>query len=227
MTIRRYLPLLTGLTALAAMTSASAAPVLIDFTDSRWSGANGQTGFTQTYGDVDVTLSTSSGRLTFNAPEAPNAASPLALHGDGIGIGDDEISWNQSLNVMFSSGVTVLGYMFLDLFDGEGPDGGGERAFADFTTAGGGFQQTSYGTATDRVGFFEQNVEPLMDTTGAVFSVGGSENDWSKFSDFALAGIWIDAPVSVPEPETLGLMTLALAAAFAGGRGRRRTPWAG
>lgn len=188
--------------------SASALPVLIDFTDKAWAGVQGQSTYSRTYGSVEVTLSTS-GRMTFNDHEAPASGPSLALDGDGIGIGDDEISWGEQLDVRFSSAVTVLGYYFLDMFAGEGPGGMGELATVIFDTA----SFLDQGVATDSVGYYGREVS--LETTSISFLAGdaltGGDANFA-FSDYALAGILIDAgPVAVPEPGTLALFGFGIA----------------
>src|SRR5690606_14503640 len=93
----------------------------IDFTSDIWSGVNGQTTYTRAYDGFDVTL-TATGAMTFNAESLSGSAGSLALNGDGIGIGDDEISFRggERIDVTFSSNVVVLGYYFLDFFADEG-----------------------------------------------------------------------------------------------------------
>src|SRR5690606_32115435 len=108
---------------------------------------------TEVYDGLGVELSASSGRMTFNSAEAPSRTSPLAFDGDGIGIQNDEISWGQSLSVTFSAGVTLLGYAFLDLFAGEGPDGEAELALVDILSGTGSATHLNYGSATDKVGW--------------------------------------------------------------------------
>jgi hypothetical protein len=212
-----------ALAGMALSTSVNATPVLVDFTSDAWSGAQGQTSFSVTYGSVDVAVVAATGKLTFNAADAPAAASPydfLALHGDGIGIGDDEIGPGQSLGVSFSAGVKILGYYFLDLFTNEGPGGASERALVGLLTPGGTVSLTDSATAAPKsAGFYAREG---LDIAGVIRV---SLSSLLAFSDYSLAGILFDdgtTPVSVvagseptvvvPEPAPLLLLPLGLLA---------------
>jgi hypothetical protein len=228
--IHRVVFVLVGL---AAMSRAAAVPVLIDFTDARWSSGQGEISFSQTYGSLDVTLQSGpSGSLTFNASDASGSMPEfdfLALHGDGIGIGDDEISLGEWLNVTFSANVTVLSYYLLDLFADEGPNGLGELALASFAMSGPDTGYLDIGTATHSAGFYAREGLTIGDVAGISFSTAyGFPTALWDFSDFALAGIMVDdgiEAVSVPEPGTLGLLGLGLAGLFTlGRRGRTVLP---
>jgi hypothetical protein len=205
--IESYMDIQIGRIAVAVISvgiaaQAAAVPMFLDFTGNFWSGAHGQTSFSQTYGSLEVTLA-ASGPLTFNDHEVGGTDS------DGIGIGDDEIGFGEWVEILFSSNVTVLGYGFLDFFAGEGPNGVGERADVNFTTAGSDVSSWDIGVATDtrggysRMGLDVGNVS-MISLSGAL----------GAYSDFALAGLWIDdgTPVSVPEPGTLGLLGVGFAA---------------
>lgn len=204
-------------------TPAVAVPIMIDFTNEGWLAAQGLSGYTQSYGSLDVTISTS-GSLTFNAAEAPDAdSSILALDGDGIGVGDDEISWGERIDVSFSTSVTVLGYYFLDFFAGEGPGGIGELATVLFDT----ISFVDEGLAADGVGYYGRDVSVLTTSISFIAGLVQGVGDYG-FSDFALAGILIDdgtapiggtQPVAVAEPQTLALFALGLFGLVIAGRG--------
>jgi hypothetical protein len=219
---------LLGAGAMSSMQIASATPLLIDFTDASWSGVSGQGSFGQTYGSLNVTVTSSGQSLTFNGGTASGGPATMALDGDGLGIGDDEVGPNgdEQLQVLFSAPVTVLGYYFLDLFGGEGPDGEGEGTRVDFQTLGLGPTFADVGTAMDGVGFYGREGLSIGDTVGISFMAGTWENGLrmsDRFSDFAIAGLLIDdSAVTVPEPGTTWLLLAGLGGlVVARGRGRR------
>jgi hypothetical protein len=118
--------LVAGLLACVSITQA--APVLVDFTDgSKWSAANGQSSFTATYGDVDVTASATGGNLSFNGGNDKNgcisglnqSVHNLVCDGDGLGINNDEITEGgfQKITIMFSKAVSLNDIELLDLFN--------------------------------------------------------------------------------------------------------------
>ncbi len=114
---------------LALAPAANAAIQAIDFTSANpWSAVQGQTSYSS--GGVTVSSQgTGGGTLTFNTIGASGdpakslqPCSVYACDGDGIGIGDDEVSWKTSgfdelLEVRFDSAVTVTEISFLDLFN--------------------------------------------------------------------------------------------------------------
>lgn len=115
---------------LAFAMSAQAAPQLIDFTDgSKWSAANGLSSFTASYGDLDVTASSVGGNLSFNGGRDKNgcisglnqSVHNLVCDGDGLGIGNDEITEGgfQRITITFSSSVTIGDVELLDLFNNQ------------------------------------------------------------------------------------------------------------
>jgi hypothetical protein len=205
---------------------AQAVPLFVDFTSaSNWGSAEGQTSHTSTYGSVDVTLSVLSGSaLSFNAGTAAASTAHtnhLALDGDGIGIGNDEIGAGEQLKVTFSSPVTVLSLELLDLFPNEGTGGASEQFLADFGAAG-----TLSGSAlgVDPSGYYANlGLNFAGVSSFSLSSLGGS------WSDFALAGIWVDDgllsvfnAVSVIEPGILLLLGTGLF--IIGASGLRRRP---
>lgn len=114
---------------------ANAAVVEIDFTDlGIFGGANGSTAFGPvTVGGIDVSLSSTGGNMTTNAGDKAGCVDgntdlshDLTCDGDGIGIVDDEVSYDQELlTVTLDAGsvtFVVESIEFLDLFS---PEGGG------------------------------------------------------------------------------------------------------
>ena len=188
--------------------SLSSHATLIDFTDSSWQAAID--GDTATIGDITLTAST--GYLTFNADDnagclAGQPTNGLTCDGDGIGIYDDEIAskYQQQITIDFAQAVNISNIFLLDLFPNEGPDGeaeqaiiNGEQYFGDNLLAGG-----FYAT-----GFTAQGITQL------IFS--GNLDD---FSDYAVAGIEVSA---VPLPGAVVLFGTALLGFFGVNAGRKR-----
>ncbi len=223
--------LISTFLALLSTNSARASPVLIDFTSDMWSGVDGRTSYTRSYGGLDVTLNATGGAMTFNARSGGDSAGSLALHGDGIGIGDDEIGFlgGQRLDVTFSSNVRVLGYYFLDFFADEGFDGlTGEFATVMFDSA----LWFDEGFARDDLGYYAREGLSIATTQLSFMAgLGGdldalSQSDLTSlglfdplspffgFSDYSLAGILIDfgrSSIPVPAPSSLALLAVGLA----------------
>jgi hypothetical protein len=203
------------LVAALGVSQAKAGPILIDFTDmSQWGSAVGETSYSQTYGSLNVTVNATGGTMTFNSHEAPTGgpgSSYMAFQGDGLGIGDDEISWggSQLLQVSFSSQVTVLGYYFLDFFAND-QGVADERALVTLYTADGLVILDDTAYATDAWGFYAREGLGIDGTNSLSFSA--SIGDHRK-NDYALAGLLV-AFYSVPEPGTLGLLVVAFGTAL-------------
>jgi hypothetical protein len=131
--------LFSAILVLAAMVfgtgAARAGPVLLDFTSpAPWAGAHNQTSFSTVIGDLTVTLTAHGGgtpRMNFNSSaserqgcQAGYGGSPahdLACGGDGLGIGDDEITEGgiEQLKVAFSRPVDLINIELLDLFSND------------------------------------------------------------------------------------------------------------
>lgn len=195
---------------LIAMGSAQAAVISIDFTDSDadgtlW-GSVGGIPASASIGGLMVTLS-SGGTMTFNAGESAGCTSAgvtgLVCDGDGIGIGDDEITYDsEMLTVTFEHDVKVLSIEFLDLFmAGTGsPDPETEVARWEFDD---GTFGTVSGNLTGNGGY--RLVNGIDKVTGFLeFTAILPAN-----SDYALARIEVER-LSVPEPATLALLGLGL-----------------
>lgn len=193
----------TSLAILAISISAHA--TLIDFTDAKWKTAiNGNT--VAVLSDASfgqITLTASGGNFSFNDSTgeksgcaASTGGSLLACGGDGIGIGNDEItelnrtqSNPQSITVSFDTGpVDINNIYLLDLFaDDNGVSGRNETAV--ITTGSDTFYFTATSSATG--GFYD--TEFYGNNISSIILSGNA--DW--FSDYALAGIEI-SPVPIP-----------------------------
>lgn len=195
--------------------SAQAAPQLVDFTDgSKWSAANGLNSFTASYGDVDVTASSVGGNLSFNGGRDKNgcvsglnqSVHNLVCDGDGLGIGNDEITQGgvQQITITFSTSVTLNDIEFLDLFNNSNES---EEALVRLNS---GIFQTH--ASNNLTGGYHRTLETGADITMVVLK---SAND--NHSDYALARISFTLnniqglTASVPAPSALLLMMPGLA----------------
>ena len=188
-----------GLAALLIATLPAQA-TLIDFTASNSNPVNA--------GGVTATV-TGSGSLTWtafdgNAGAAPCLTSLLACDNDGIGIGDDEITFNTEwLLVSFSQAVNVTNIHLFDLF-GINDDAAGnpaERAWMGFYNSSSILLDSWLITGTAAPGTVS-GYATRAGLVGSVSSVRFYTNEVAN-SDFALAGIEF---VAVPEPSMLMLL---------------------
>lgn len=200
---------------LAFAVSAQAAPQLIDFTDgSKWSAANGLSSFTASYGDLDVTASSVGGNLSFNGGSDKNGCISglnqsihnLVCDGDGLGIGNDEITEGgfQRITITFSKSVTVNDIELLDLFNNQS-----ENEVALIRLNDGIFDNH---VSNNLTGGYHRTMETGSDITMVVLK---SAND--NHSDYALARISLTLnsiqgfTTGVPAPSALLLMMPGLA----------------
>lgn len=220
--------------ALVVIVLAQAQASLIDFTDDIWK-SSGQ----HSYGDVTVTLTSNPTSYTTMETNGCDGSYGLSCDFDGIGVGDDEITWTSGnyqygeyLTVDFTDaagsayGVDIEAVILLDLFD---ETGGREVAQMKAIDSQGGiswavWQQDAgyqgaygwyYGTEANDLkgsgGFFTDIVtlEFFSDGAGSFTSISNS--------DYALAALKL---VSVPEPSSIALFLLG-SVALIGARRRR------
>lgn len=195
--------------------SAQAAPLLIDFTDgSKWSAANGLSSFTASYGDLDVTASSVGGNLSFNGGRDKNgcisglnqSVHNLICDGDGLGIGNDEITEGgfQKITITFSESVTLGDVELLDLFNNHNES---EEALVRLND---GLFDTH--ASNNLTGGYHRTMETGADITMVVLK---SAND--NHSDYALARISLTLnnirgfDTAVPAPSALLLMMPGIA----------------
>lgn len=217
------------LTAATLLLSVSANATLIDFTDrAKWL-ADGSSA-SVTYGDLTVTVlayDKNGQRTNFNAEQDFDGQSPCTLPGigtlvcdsDGLGIGDDEITFGsggmyevERIRVKFSRPVDLSAVVFLDLFAKGSPSDNPTEIAQSVWTNG---SNVWSGTATDTTGFFVatamngdlQGVRPFNDVNEISFFADTAGAASPANTDFALAAIVID----VPAPSALFLMIAAIA----------------
>lgn len=195
--------------------SAQAAPQLIDFTDgSKWSAANGLSSFTASYGDLDVTASSEGGNLSFNGGRDKNgcisglnqSVHNLVCDGDGLGIGNDEITEGgfQKITITFSKSVTINDIELLDLFNNH------RESEVALVRLNDGLFDTH--VSNNLTGGYHRTMETGSDITMVVLK---SAND--NHSDYALARIALTLNsiqgfnTPVPAPSALLLMMPGIA----------------
>jgi hypothetical protein len=210
-TIRTFV---TGALLLAPFSAVHA--VTVDFTGDAWSGVNGTNNHSIGTG---ITLSSVGGSMTFNSSDGAAgcgnankltiiATTGLECTGDGIGIGNDEITQggNQSLTVTFDDGpVNIHAIHFLDLFAREST---GEKAVIQWAT--GPYEAHATPAPFNEGGYWEINKGPSAYDGGLAmagitsFTLTGFDDG---FSDYALARIEFSA---VPIPSAFWMFGTAL-----------------
>jgi len=225
--------LVTGALTLAATAQAT----LIDFTDAdQWS--KGGTPRTESYGDLDVTLIAwdkygnqvpfTNTRYDGNKPCADFGGQGLQCETDGVGIGDDEVTFEiEMLQVVFSEAVDIKAITLLDLFYRTGSDPIAEQATIGTDPIGLNYGIWEGTANNDRTGFFKATVDNAITTQGSalfndvtsLYFGAHSHLGNPRYSDFALAAIEL---VDVPEPSTIALFGLGLVSLFGARRQQKR-----
>jgi hypothetical protein len=195
---------------------------VIDFTNAAtWGAAAGQAVFAATVDGVQVTVSSQNGLLTFNNGGDVNllcGLTGLSCQGDGLGVGDDEVTRGASLLdtslerlfVFFSAPVSITKLGFLDLFSSNifSGDSSPETAMWAVLQQGGGLidgstQGTDFITT---LGYKQVNTNYTNVVGLQFFAVPPASTN----SDFSVAKIEF-SKVGVPEPATLLLSGLGVA----------------
>lgn len=201
-----------ALTLSTALLSFSSTAAIIDFTGYDW---NVGQGVTNEFTYDSVSLYSSGGNLTYNSKDGAAGCghssqldlpvlTGLACIGDGIGIGNDEITQGgkQTLTVSFLKGpVDIIDIHLLDLFAGERT---GEIAVIN------GMEEHAVSsgiTITNAGGYWETGSDLISKLIGVSSLSFTGMND--SFSDYSLARIKF-SPTSIPEPGMLALLGLGL-----------------
>lgn len=178
---------------LAAAPAAQAA--LLDFTDPTSFTVSGDT----ITGSGFTSLVATGGN--FNISEAgPGPTGALVGITDGLGIGDDEISFpREALTLTFASEVTLTALYLLDFFLGE-----------EMTISNGTDTVTFLAVATDQIGFFNGG----LGLAGTIFTfTPGSPDDNPRggVGDFALGGLSFHKGILQVIPLPAGVLLLGAA----------------
>jgi hypothetical protein len=190
---------------------------VVDFTSPTWNvGQNLSNNFIGS----GITLSSSGGNLTFNSSDGaagcgntPNVglgSTGLDCTGDGISIGNDEITegGDQILTVTFNNLVNIHEIHFLDLFAPASEDPG-EKAIIEWS-GGGSYEAHAIDGPFNDGGYWEVTEGPSVYDSGLAmsainsFTLTGFDDG---FSDYALARIEYSV---VPIPATFWMFGTAL-----------------
>jgi hypothetical protein len=223
----------------SALIVGAAQATVIDFTDADLWSTSG-TPRTESYGDLDVTLIAYDRYGTMvpftnttydgKKPCESYGGLGLACERDGIGIGDDEVSFGiEMLQVSFSSAVDIKSITLLDLFAYSGSDPYAEQAVIGLgpLTASPSYGVWEGTADNDRTGFFTADLDNAIDlTNSSMFDdvttlYFGSHGAFGspRFSDFALAAIEI---IDVPEPGSFALLGIGLISLYGARRQQKK-----
>jgi len=176
-----------------AAVPATTEAAILDFTDISGAGAPGTVA--GSFKGIDYNLSSSGGPVTFNGVQDGSSCITLACTGDGLGVGDGEVSAayfflpGDVLRIDFGEPLTIKGVFLLDLYSSIGGtekelahvayNGGSVDIFADpgeTPDGDSGFQQFLFASAitTDYLEFSAPKVAFINDQLGVNdFAVGG------------------------------------------------------
>ena len=211
--------------AIIAGSALSAQAALVDFTDSASYTISGSTGSGSVSG-IAYQISATGGNLN-NSEAGPSEAGrtgPLAGTVDGLGVGDDEITFgNQSVTVTFASAVNVVSLYFLDLF-GTNPGGAAEATDEMVNVSVDGGEGVVFSAQTlNQDGTVGLGAFTGLMLSGTSFTFTAMEpNDAFGSPDFALAGIEFSDIAPIPLPAGGLLLAGALGGLGFAARRRRR-----
>lgn len=179
--------------ALTVASALSASAAFIDFTD----GSTGLDG--NVFGGITWEVTGTPVAPNF-AADGPGAIGAIAGENDGLGIKDDEITFeDQWITITFSDKVTLLAAHFLDIFGGRND----ERAHVALGSTPG----ASAGNVGPQGNSAGYAVIGDLELTGTEFTFFADEGNDDMTGDVALAAIEI-APVPLPAGMVLMLTAL-------------------
>lgn len=187
--------------------TAIAQAAVLDFTNTSGAGTPGKT--SGSFKGTTYSLSSTGGGITFNGTHSGGTCAMLNCGGDGLGVGDDEISarGGQSIRIDFGKALRIDKIFLLDLF---ATPGGSPAEQAIVSYDGGSVAidadpgETPGGDSGLRI--FAFNAPILTDYLEFRASDIFGLNDGRGVNDFALAGI-----SAVPIPAALPLFSSGLA----------------
>ncbi len=200
------------LAALSICVASGASAAVIDFT----SAATGTSGMAD---GISWTMSATpvQGNNTqlYDGAGVPVGGLGLAFERDGAGVGNDEISFGETLTITFSAPVKFMAFAFLDLFKNARNAAIGEVGVMTIN----GVDYTATYDPLAPGGYAESFLPKGIIASSATFTVRKS-NDKVGLADGAVAGLQFDAlPIPVPAS---GLMLLGGVAGMAALRRRKR-----